>query len=56
MSDFDQFVRERIYPRSTSPRTADFYRDSWVRVRSLDGVRPEGGNQNHRTNDYSRAK
>jgi integrase/recombinase XerD len=29
MSDFEDFVKERIYLRNISPRTADFYRDSW---------------------------
>ena len=29
MSDFEEFVKERIYLRNISPRTADFYRDSW---------------------------
>ena len=37
MSDFEEFVKERIYLRNISPRTTDFYRDSWASFQRYGG-------------------
>lgn len=42
-AEFEQFVKERIYLKNVSPRTVDFYRDSWKSFERYGGELTKAG-------------